>query len=138
MVLVVAAFFAGRTSLRMEQERIARDNPPNLGVLVTANFEKTPLRRVVDSFGRQANIRVQLDERGLASERVSLDEPVSIYLSCPVSLASTFNLMLSPLRLSYYVKNGTIIITNEELAHRARQATSNRVTGPSRSCGVPW
>lgn len=129
--LMVAIFFAGRASVQHQAHR----DRINLRVPVTMHFQDTPVREALVDLGRQANLSVRFDNRGLGERVVRLERLVSADIDDQhISLASAMTLMLNAAELGYYVNNHTLIITSEADAELRRQRnTSNR---PSRGCGV--
>ncbi len=113
MTLVVASFLCGNY-WNQWMDNLYANNPPNLSAWVSLNFDKMPLCDVMSRLGSQANVTVELDERGLANQQVESSQPVTIRLTAPVSLKSALSLILDPLRLSHYIRNGKVIVTSKD------------------------
>jgi len=82
---------------------------------VSLGFHDAPLDEVINKLGQLTQVSMMLDPRGLAEEGVDSHTPVTIDLSQEISLKSALNLILSPLQLSYVVKNEVLNITSEQL-----------------------
>lgn len=101
-----------RTQQRSERE-IEIDQ--RLRTPVSLRFRDAPLHEVVDYLARLAEVNVFLDPSGLAEEGVTTDTPVTINLQQDISLRSALNLILSPLNLSYVIKDEVLKITSQQL-----------------------
>ena len=130
LTVMVAIFFAGRASVRHQHH----GDQANLRVPVTLDFQDTPVREALADLGRQANLSVRFDERGLGNHAARLERLVNAdFDSQHISLASVVTLMLNTAELSYYVKYHTLVITSEAEAESWKQRNpSNRRLG----CGV--
>jgi general secretion pathway protein D len=81
---------------------------------VEVKFINRPLAEVMDTLGRMAGINVYLDPQGLHAEGVTSDSTVTLNLTQPISLRSALNLVLSPLGLSYVIRDEVLRITSEQ------------------------
>jgi general secretion pathway protein D len=81
---------------------------------VEVKFINRPLSEVMDTLGRMAGINVHLDPQGLGAEGVTVDTPVTLNLTQPISLKSALTLLLSPLQLSYVIQHEVLQITSEQ------------------------
>lgn len=82
---------------------------------VSLGFHEAPLDEVINKLSQLTQVSMILDPRGLAEEGVDSHTPVTIDLSQEISLKSALNLILSPLQLSYVIKNEVLNITSEQL-----------------------
>lgn len=78
------------------------------------NFSGTPLRRAVEQMAAAAHLKVEFDSEGLELEGVSLETPVTLSLSSPVSLKSMLNLVLQPIHLDYSIRGDILVVTSQE------------------------
>ena len=85
-----------------------------LSTPVSMRFQNEPLSKVIDNLAKCVGINVQIDPKGLADEGVTSDTPVTINLSSDIMMKSALNLILTPLHLSYVVKNEVLNITSEQ------------------------
>jgi general secretion pathway protein D len=85
-----------------------------LNTPVSMRFQNEPLSKVIDNLAKCVGINVQIDPKGLADEGVTSDTPVTINLSSDIMMKSALNLILTPLHLSYVVKNEVLNITSEQ------------------------
>jgi type II secretory pathway component GspD/PulD (secretin) len=99
---------ARRTPTEMEIER-------RLSTPVPVKFQNQPLAQVIDYLGKIANIPTHLDPLGLQAEGVNSDATVTIDLRQDITLKSALNLILSPLRLTYVIKNEVLLITSDDV-----------------------
>ena len=77
----------------------------------SGSFDKRPLVDVMRTFSEMFGIPIDIDERSIAEEGWTIDQPVSINLQGnSVKLKSALNLMLEKLNLKYVVKNEMLII----------------------------
>src|SRR5262249_47145428 len=82
---------------------------------VPVKFQNQPLAQVIDYLGKIANIPTHLDPLGLQAEGVNSDATVTIDLRQDITLKSALNLILSPLRLTYVIKNEVLLITSDDV-----------------------
>ena len=80
---------------------------------IDARFDGEPLGDVLQQLGEYCGINLVLDPEGLAAEGVTPDVLVTLNLTQPITLRSTLNLILEPLRLSYVTENEVLKITSE-------------------------
>jgi general secretion pathway protein D len=99
---------ARRTPMEVEIER-------RLSTPVPLKFQNQPLAQVIDYLGKLANVPTHLDPLGLQAEGVNSDTPVTIDLRQDITLKSALNLILSPLRLTYVIKNEVLLITSDDV-----------------------
>jgi general secretion pathway protein D len=105
-----------------QQEMSNRKSPEELrlqhavrSTKVDVRFANRPLREVLALLGAQAGVNIHLDERGLITEGVTSDTPVTINLTQPISLRSALHLILQDHNLSYVIQDEVIRVTSEEL-----------------------
>jgi len=82
---------------------------------VSLQFENEPLKNVLEHLGQVTGVNMHIDVEGLREEGVTSDKPVSISLENEIMLKSALNLILSPLNLSYVVKDEVLSVTSEQL-----------------------
>jgi len=97
-----------RTDKELEIER-------GLKTPVLLKFQGSPLSEVIDHLEKLTMVNMHLDPRGLASEGLTDDTPITINLSAPITLKSALNLILEPLHMSYVIKNEVLNITSEQM-----------------------
>lgn len=81
---------------------------------VSMRYQGQALSKVIDDMAKCVGINAQIDPKGLADEGVTSDTPVTINLSSDIMMKSALNLILTPLHLSYVVKNEVLNITSEQ------------------------
>jgi len=80
---------------------------------INVSFEKTPLSEALDKIARMAELNMVIDTPGIHEEGVTVDEPITINLSSPISVESVLNLILEPLHLDYMIVREVLKITSE-------------------------
>lgn len=80
---------------------------------IPINFENEPLSDVLDAIAKRAGLSIFLDEQGIREEGVTVDSPVTIKLSSPISARSALNHILMPKGLVYRVVGSRIHVTGE-------------------------
>lgn len=85
-----------------------------LAVPVPVDFRQVPLSDAVRQILAGTDLEVILDFQGLAVEQAGADTPVKIELRDPISRRSALLLILRPLRLDYYLRDGAIVVTSEQ------------------------
>ncbi|HVC95674.1 MAG TPA: VWA domain-containing protein [Pirellulales bacterium] len=93
---------------------------------ILLGFHDAPLDEVLSKLSQLTQVPMILDPRGLAEEGVDLHAPVTIDLSQEISLKSALNLILSPLQLSYVIKDEVVKITSDDICQRERTVDANR------------
>lgn len=86
----------------------------SLGKPVELNFTNRPLNEVVDVLSKMTGVNIYLDPQGLHAEGVTVDTPVTLTLSSPISLKSALNLLLEPLHLSFVIQNEVLRVTSQQ------------------------
>lgn len=86
----------------------------SLGKPVEVKFVNRPLNEVVNVLSQMTGVNIYLDPQGLHAEGVTVDTPVTLDLSMPISLKSALNLLLEPLRLSYVIQNEVLRVTSQQ------------------------
>ncbi|PHS18325.1 MAG: hypothetical protein COA78_02320, partial [Blastopirellula sp.] len=76
-------------------------------------FTDTPLEDVVEFVSALHDIEVRVNKRALEEVGLAVDTPITRNLN-GISLRSALRLVLSELELTYYVEQGTIVITTHE------------------------
>ncbi|XZE20017.1 hypothetical protein SH449x_005351 [Pirellulaceae bacterium SH449] len=83
----------------------------------SGSFDRRPLVDVMRTFGEMYGIPIDIDERSLQVENVSIDQPVSLDLQGnSIKVKSALNLMLEKLNLRYVVKNETLTIQGKQFS----------------------
>ncbi|HEX7446820.1 MAG TPA: hypothetical protein VF306_04700 [Pirellulales bacterium] len=88
-----------------------------------ADFEETPLRDAIDFLKEQHGIEIQLDARALEDQGIGSDTPVTRSLK-NITLASTLDLLLGDLELTYLIRDEVLLITS---IHAAESLLETRV-----------
>jgi general secretion pathway protein D len=99
-----------RTRLSPVEQEIQK----SLGKPVEVKFVNRPLNEVVNVLSQMTGVNIYLDPQGLHAEGVTVDTPVTLDLSMPISLKSALNLLLEPLRLSYVIQNEVLRVTSQQ------------------------
>lgn len=82
---------------------------------VRLRYDATPLGSVIADLSQLAGVNIHLDPRGLSQEGVRSDEPITVNLNTDISLKSALSVILTPLHLSYVIKDEVLQITSEQL-----------------------
>jgi general secretion pathway protein D len=99
-----------RTRLSPAEQEIQK----SLSKPVEVKFVNRPLNEVVNVLSQMTGVNIYLDPQGLHAEGVTVDTPVTLDLSMPISLKSALNLLLEPLRLSYVIQNEVLRVTSQQ------------------------
>jgi general secretion pathway protein D len=99
-----------RTRLSPAEQEIQK----SLGKPVEVKFINRPLNEVVNVLSQMTGVNIYLDPSGLHAEGVTVDTPVTLDLSMPISLKSALNLLLEPLNLSYVIQNEVLRVTSQQ------------------------
>jgi general secretion pathway protein D len=83
---------------------------------VRVNYNETPLSQVTQELSQLAGVNIHLDPRGLNQEGVQTDTPVTLSLNTDISLKSALSLILTPLHLSYVIKDEVLQITSDQIS----------------------
>jgi len=59
---------------------------------IMLNLEQTPLSAALDEIGKKAELNMMIDTAGIHEEGVTVNEPITINLSSPISVESALNL----------------------------------------------
>ena len=81
---------------------------------IQAEFDRTPLSEAIDILSERAGVNMIPDTRALEMEQVSIDAPVSMNFSQPISVESALNIILGNQGLVFKVENESVIITNKQ------------------------
>ncbi|WP_254506709.1 general secretion pathway protein GspD [Anatilimnocola floriformis] len=87
----------------------------SLGKPVEVKFVNRPLNEVVNVLSQMTGVNIYLDPQGLHAEGVTVDTPVTLDLSQPISLKSALNLLLEPLGMSYVIQNEVLRVTSQHM-----------------------
>ena len=86
-----------------------------LVMMVSADFDDTPLSVAVEQLAEQAKAKIRLDHRSLRAEGVHERQPVTLELS-DRELGTVLTVMLAPLHLTWTLRDGLIWVTTTEQA----------------------
>jgi hypothetical protein len=81
---------------------------------VTVSYREAPLSKVIDDLQTLTGVNLVIDRAALADAGVGPDHPVTIN-SRDLSLKTTLNLLLKPVRLTYLIKDEVVQITTPEV-----------------------
>jgi len=85
-----------------------------LGMIVDAEFDDTALKKIVEFLAHRLSVPIQMDPQVLEDAGLSGDELITLKLK-GTTARSVLSLLLQPPNLNFYVSDGTIQITTEEL-----------------------
>ena len=91
-----------------------------------ADFSETPLASALEFLGVQRNIRIHLDQSGLAEAMCDRDQVVTFKMQ-GVRMALILDLLLEPLNLDYAVRENILFISSKERIRRLRETTVLRI-----------
>ena len=81
---------------------------------IEADFNRTPLSEAIAILSERAGINMIPDTRAMEMEQVSIDTPVTMNLSQPISVESALNIILGNQGLVFKVENESVMITNKQ------------------------
>ena len=81
---------------------------------VEAEFNRTPLSEAISILAERAGVNMIPDTRAMEMEQVSIDAPVTMSFSQPISVESALNIILGNNGLVFKVENESVIITNKQ------------------------
>ena len=93
---------------------VEREIKNKMSTPVSVKFTNRPLGEVLDDLSAMTGIAIVVDERALASVRVSSDTPVNLTALNDIRLESVLNLILEPKELTYMIDNDVLQITSIE------------------------
>lgn len=85
----------------------------SLSKQVEVKFEGQTLAQVMDTLSKMTGVNIHLNENALHSEGQTVDTPVSLNLTQPVSLKSALTLILEPMQLGYVVRNEVLDVVSK-------------------------
>lgn len=91
-----------------------------------ADFSETPLAAALQFMSTQHNIRIHIDESGLANAMVDRDSPITLKL-VGVRLSLILDLLFEPLNLDYVVRENVLFISSRESIERMRETVVVRI-----------
>jgi hypothetical protein len=91
-----------------------------------ADFSDTPLSQCLQFLATQANIRIYLDEMGLANAMVDRTQAMTFQMT-GVRLSLVLDLMLEPLNLDYAIRENVLFISSKERIDAMREPTVLRL-----------
>ncbi len=115
--------WAPMSTTRLQRERAAnrrmgpreQEIESRLTTPVEVRFDNRPLGEVIDTLSKMTGVPMHIDDRALSAFNMTRDQSVSIDLSQPISLRSALQLILSPLDLSYVIRNEVLMVTSREM-----------------------
>ncbi|MGI9518849.1 MAG: hypothetical protein ACR2NP_17470, partial [Pirellulaceae bacterium] len=81
---------------------------------IEAEFNRTPLSEAIAILSERAGVNMIPDTRAMEMEQVSIDSPVTMSFSQPISVESALNIILGNNGLVFKVENESVIITNKQ------------------------
>lgn len=81
---------------------------------IEAEFARTPLSEAIATLAERAGVNMIPDQRAMELEQVSIDSPVTMSFSQPISIESALNIILGNHGLVFKVENESVIITNRQ------------------------
>lgn len=94
--------------------------------LVSADFNESPLSQVLQFFGTDRNIRIYLDQSGLADAMVDKDQTITFQME-GVRLSLVLDLMLEPLNLDYAIRENVLFVSSKERIRHLKETTVLRI-----------
>jgi hypothetical protein len=91
-----------------------------------ADFSDTPLAQAIQFMGVQHNIRIHLDETGMANAMVDRDQGITMQQT-GVRLALFLDLLLEPLNLDYAVRENVLFISSKDRIENLRATSVLRI-----------
>ncbi|MEZ6075139.1 MAG: hypothetical protein R3C56_05550 [Pirellulaceae bacterium] len=80
-------------------------------------YNAIPLQQVMDGLADDCNIAALIDESGLQSVGIEIDQPITLALP-PTPLYQVLDYILSPLELSYRVDGDVLLVSSREALDR--------------------
>lgn len=94
----------------------------------SASFDKRPLSEAMRTIGEMFGVPVDIDQRSIEEEGVTVDTPVTLDLQGnSIRLKSALNQILEKLNLTYAVKNETLTIQSRRFTQRELQTKTYNV-----------
>ncbi len=110
---------AAQTGIRADLDETAIESQQailkSLDEPVIVEFDKTPLRAVVETLGDIGRFSIQMDVKALIDSGTDSDAPVTLRAK-GLSIRTTLGLILPPLDLDWLVKKDVLLITSKERA----------------------
>lgn len=100
-------------SMELTSGCLVKHEPPDLRAKVDMTCSDLPLRDLLSSLAKQAEVTVFLDEREIANTQAAFDRPMAVEISDKITLYSALALALEPQGLAYYTKDGKVVVTNQ-------------------------
>jgi len=91
-----------------------------------ADFSETPLSQLTQFLATQGNIRIHVDEAGLAEAMVDRDQAVTFKMS-GVRLALVLDLILEPLNLDYAIRDNVLYVSSRDRIADLRETSVVRI-----------
>ncbi|MEM1069748.1 MAG: DUF4974 domain-containing protein, partial [Planctomycetota bacterium] len=96
--------------------------------VAAVEYNNQPLSQVLDELRAYAGIPIVIDNRALASVRVTSESPVTLPRLDNRRLKSVLNLILSQMELTYVIENDVLMITSMEAKRMKVYPRTYRVT----------
>jgi general secretion pathway protein D len=116
------------SSLTPREQEIKR----KLATEVEVKYRDRPLGEVLDDLSNMTGVPIVIDNRALASIRMSRETPVSQNISTRISLKSALNIILGDLDLTHVIDNEVLNVTSkaarQEMVERRTYRVADLVT----------
>jgi hypothetical protein len=97
-----------------------------LDKLMVADFNQSPLSNVLQFIATDKNVRLYIDEAGLAEAMVDRDQQISFQME-GVRLGLVLDLILEPLNLDYAVRDNVLYVSSKDRIHRLVETSVLRI-----------
>ena len=125
-----AAVAAPRTNPNLDEHIKANKAQDDIDAVLDqatfADFSDTPLRQVLMFISTQHNMRIYIDENGLANAMVDRDQGVTLQMA-GVRLSLLLDFLLEPLNLDYAVRENVLFISSRERIESLRSTAVLRI-----------
>ena len=89
---------------------------------IEASFSRTPLSEVVEILAERCGFEIVVDAKSLESQNVTLDAPVTMSFSQPISVESVLNLVLANQGLGFKIEGEKVVVTPRDESKMQGQA----------------
>ena len=94
----------------------------------SASFDRRPLADAMNTISEMTGIPIIIDDLSIKEEGITIDQPVSLDLKGnSIQLKSALNLILTPLNLTYAVKNEVLSIESNRFSKKATELKTYNV-----------
>jgi hypothetical protein len=80
---------------------------------VTVQFANTPLRKALAELAESGGINISIDKAVFSEQPKIEDSPITLNLARNASLESALRLILAPLHLVHFVRDGAVVVTTQ-------------------------